>query len=175
MDITLIKKILENNKKENSKLEKFTTQMINKITNNLDNFNYNVIIANIYETYNFLNKEIENEIESKSLEENYKKILVIISPAIPHFSSECLEDLGHINILKWPDVNKILLEEDKIDYVIQINGKKRAILNESRDIDQESLLMKFKSDKLSEKYLKNKSISKIIFVKNRLMNLLINE
>ena len=44
MDITprLFKKILENNKKENSKLEKFTTQMINKITNNLDNFNYNV-------------------------------------------------------------------------------------------------------------------------------------
>ena len=72
-------------------------------------------------------------------------------------------------------MNKILLEEDKIDYVIQINGKKRAILNESRDIDQESLLMKFKSDKLSEKYLKNKSISKIIFAKNRLMNLLINE
>ena len=77
--------------------------------------------------------------------------------------------------LEWPKVNKNFFEEEKIDYVIQINGKKRAILNESRDIDQESLMEKIKSNKLSEKYLKDKSINKIIFVKNRLINLLINE
>ena len=47
--------------------------MISKITNNLENFNYNVIIANIYETYNFLNKEIEKNIDSNNLKENYKK------------------------------------------------------------------------------------------------------
>ena len=63
--------------------------------------------------------------------------------------------------INWPEANKNLLEEDKIDYVIQINGKKRAILNENRDIDQESLLTKIKSNKLSEKYLKDKSINKI--------------
>ena len=38
---------------DNKSLQKFTNQMINKITNNLDAFNYNVIIANIYESYNF--------------------------------------------------------------------------------------------------------------------------
>ena len=65
--------------------------------------------------------------------------------------------------------------EEKVDYVVQINGKKRAILNESRDMDQETLLNIIKSNKLSEKYVKDKSIDKIIFVKNRLINLLINE
>ena len=54
-------KIQTENKNENDKLDKYTNQMISKITNNLENFNYNVIIANIYEIYNFLNKEIENE------------------------------------------------------------------------------------------------------------------
>ena len=53
--------------------------------------------------------------------------------------------------------------------------KKRAILKEKRDIDQESLLNKVKSNNMSEKYLKDKSINKVIFVKNRLINLLINE
>ena len=72
-------------------------------------------------------------------------------------------------------INKNLLKDEKVDYVIQINGKKRAILNESRDIDQDSLLNIIKSNKLSEKYLKDKPINKIIFVKNRLINLLINE
>ena len=49
------------------------------------------------------------------------------------------------------------------------------LLKENRDIDQESLLKIVKSNKLSEKYIKNKSIVKIIFVKNRLINLLVDD
>tara|TARA_Y100000816_G_scaffold58468_1_gene38282 strand:- start:3256 stop:5808 length:2553 start_codon:yes stop_codon:yes gene_type:complete len=160
---------------ESTELEKFTNQMINKISNNLENFSYNVIIANIYETYNFLNKEIEKKIDSKSLKENYKKILTIFSPAIPHFTSECFEDLGNEEEINWPDSNLKFLHDEKIDYVVQINGKKRAILKENRDIDQESLLDLIKSNKVTQKYLKDKSINKVIFIKNRLINLLINE
>ena len=170
-------KILNNdqNIEDDKSLQKFTNQMINKITNNLDAFNYNVIIANIYESYNFLNKEIDKKINSEIMKDCYKKILTLFSPAIPHFTSECMEDLGIVDEVVWPKANVNLLEEDKIDYVIQINGKKRAILNESRDIDQDGLMEKIKSNKLSEKYLKDKSINKIIFVKNKLINLLINE
>ena len=173
-----IKKKLEIKEKyndENNNLEKFTNQMISRITNNLENFNYNVIIANIYETYNFLNKEIENKIDINNLKTNYIKLLILFSPAIPHYTSECLEEINGKNTISWPEANSDLLVEDKIDYVIQINGKKRAILNENRDIDQESLLTKIKNNKISQKYLKDKSINKIIFVKNRLINLLINE
>ena len=173
-----IKEKIKNNleiKKENVSLDKFTNQMISKITHNLENFNYNVIIANIYETYNFINKEIEKNIHSENLKENYKKILILFSPAIPHLTSECLDDLGVTERKDWPSVNKKFLEEDKIDYVIQINGKKRLILNENRDMDQDSLLDKIKMNGLTEKYIKNKTINKIIFVKNKLINLLIHE
>ncbi len=173
-----IKKKLEIKEKyndENNNLEKFTNQMISRITNNLENFNYNVIIANIYETYNFLNKEIEKKMDINNLKTNYIKLLILFSPAVPHYTSECLEEINGKNTISWPEANKDLLVEDKIDYVIQINGKKRAILNENRDIDQESLLTKLKTNKVSQKYLKDKSINKIIFVKNRLINLLINE
>ena len=160
---------------DKSDLEKFINQMIDKISQNLENFSYNVIIANIYETYNFLNKEMEREIDSKSLEENYKKVLTIFSPAIPHFTSECFEDLGISDKISWPAADLKFLKEEKIDYVIQINGKKRAILKENRDINEESLLEIVKSNKMSEKYLKDKSIKKIIFIKNRLINLLLND
>tara|TARA_B100000073_G_scaffold336486_1_gene331323 strand:+ start:32 stop:937 length:906 start_codon:yes stop_codon:yes gene_type:complete len=173
-----IKKKLEIKEKyndENNNLEKFTNQMISRITNNLENFNYNVIIANIYETYNFLNKEIEKKIDINNLKKNYIKLLILFSPAVPHYTSECLEEINGKNTISWPEANSDLLVEDKIDYVIQINGKKRAILNENRDIDQESLLTKIKNNKVSQKYLKDRSINKIIFVKNRLINLLINE
>ena len=114
-----------------------------------------MIIANIYETYNFLNKEIESNLDSETLKKNYKNIIILFSPAIPHFASECLNDLGCEEIVKWPTPDKKLLQEEKVDYVVQINGKKRAILNESRDMDQESLLKIIKSNKLSEKYVKD--------------------
>ena len=171
------KKIISNSNtlNENNELEKFTNQMIHKVTTNLENFSYNVIVANIYETYNFLNKEVEKDIEVNTLKDNYEKILTLFSPAVPHFSAECFEDLKSNAIKKWPNVNSKFINEDQVDYVIQINGKKRAILKETRDIDQESLLLKIKSNKLSDKYLKNRSIHKVIFVKNRLINLLINE
>ncbi len=160
---------------EEKKLDKFTNQMIKKVTNNLENFNYNVIIANIYEAYNFFNKEIGNKINSECMKKNYIKILTLFFPVLPHFISECFENLAMSEKVTWPVYDENLINDDKIDYVVQINGKKRLILNESKDIDQETLLLKIKTDKLSEKYLKDKSINKIIFVKNRLINLLVNE
>ncbi|MBD1154031.1 leucine--tRNA ligase [Pelagibacterales bacterium SAG-MED23] len=160
---------------EDNELEKFTNQMVNKISLNLENFSYNVIIANMYETYNFLSKEIKKKISNKNLKNNYKIILTLFSPAIPHFTSECFEDLNVEDKIKWPNTDIKFLKEEKIDYVIQINGKKRAILNESRDINQENLLLKIESNKVVEKFLKDKTINKIIFVKNRLINLLLNE
>ncbi len=169
-----IKKDIKVDNKE-CKINKFTNKMVKKISSNLENFNYNVIIANIYETYNFFNKEILNETDSRLLKENYIKILILFSPAIPHFTSECLEDLNVRNNLAWPVADPNFEEDDKIEFVVQINGKKRAILKETKDIDQENLLLKIRSNKLSEKYLKDKSIKKVIFVKNRLINLLINE
>ena len=106
--------IIVNNKiTSNQNLEKFTNQLILKMTNNLENFNYNVIIANMYETYNFLNKEIQNEIDSSNLKENYIKILKLFSPVIPHFISECFESLNFDENTDWPKAEIKNLEEGK--------------------------------------------------------------
>ena len=56
-------------------LENFTNQMISKITNNLENFSYNVIIANMHETYNFLIKILDKEFNQDILIKNFRKIL----------------------------------------------------------------------------------------------------
>ena len=60
----------EENKGEN--LVKFTNQLIHKVTQNLEKFHYNVIVANLYEMYNFLIKEIDKPIKKEVLLENYK-------------------------------------------------------------------------------------------------------
>ena len=90
-----IKKIIEKcsneeNQEGDFELTKFTNQLINKVNINLEKFNYNVIIANMHETYNFLNKILYNKFNKKVLCENYKNILTIMSPVIPHIINECL-------------------------------------------------------------------------------------
>ncbi|MAW02000.1 MAG: leucine--tRNA ligase [Candidatus Pelagibacter sp.] len=159
--------------KEDIILKKFTNQLINKITQNLNNFSYNVIVANMHETYNFLSKHIDKDLNSDDFDQCYEKILIIFFPVLLHLISECLEDMNYDNKNLWPKVEKKYLEDSKIDYVIQINGKKRLLINAERDLKEELLFELVKKDKLIDKYLKDLSVKKIIFIKNRLMNILI--
>ena len=83
----ILEKIKNNNEdNKNENITKFTNQLIYKITQNLEKFHYNVIVANLYEMYNFLIKEVEKPIKKEILIENYKKILILMSPFIPHFA-----------------------------------------------------------------------------------------
>ena len=166
-------KIEENSEKKDEEISVFTNQMIEKITYNLEKFHYNVIIANIYESYNFFNDKLNSSIDKKILFENYVKFLSIISPIIPHFASECLSDLKLNPFQKWPEVDKNLIKNDTIEYVIQINGKKKATIKFMKDIEEEKLLTEILENEKTKNFLENKKIKKYFFVKNRLINILI--
>jgi len=146
---------------------------IEKITKNLENFNYNVIIANYYEIYNHLSKELTKNNNEKNLKENYTKILLMMLPVIPHFASQCLEELGVKENYNWPKCDNKYLVKNKIKIVIQINGKKRSIIEVNNEINEEKLLKLVKKDEHASKHLKEKNIKKSIYVKNRLINLII--
>ena len=166
-------KIEENSNHKDEEISIFTNQMIEKINYNLEKFNYNVIIANLYEAYNFFNQKLNSNIKKKSLLDNYTKFLTVISPIIPHFSSECLNDLKLNSFQKWPEVDKNLIKKDTIEYVIQVNGKKRATVKYMKDISQEELINEIRNNSVTKKIIENKKIKKCFFVKNRLINILI--
>ena len=167
--------LLKNNKIENSSdLELFTNQSINRINQSLDKFRYNVIIAIFHEIYSFYKKLVDGKKNYKNLEENFSKILIVMMPVIPHITNECLSILKYGNELTWPEVKKQYLESDKKEIVIQVNGKKRNTVIVESNSSKELILKKIKEDKLIEKYLEDKLIIKTIYVKNRLINILLN-
>ena len=155
--------------------DNFTNQLIYKITTNLEKFNYNVIIANMYETYNYLINYIIDKKNFENLKENYKKILICFTPVIPHFTNECLSDINIKEVIQWPSYDKSALELDEVNFVIQINGKKRSIIKAKKHIKENDLLNLVKINKLVDKFINKKNIKKVIFVENRLMNILIDE
>ena len=97
--------------KSSDKLIKYTNKFIKKITNNLDNFSYNIIIANIHELHKFINTEINNDYKKDTLIENYKKILITLNPIIPHFASEALKNINCLDNLVGQLMTKIYLKK----------------------------------------------------------------
>ena len=169
----LMIKINNNNLNSLDTTSKVVNLYVGKITKNIENFNYNVIIANYYEIYNILFKEVSRKNNEKNLKENYIKILKMMMPVLPHLSSQCLEDLGLTMEYNWPkfEVGEINFENFKI--VVQVNGKKRTILESEKDLEEKDLLKLITKDKLIQKHLNGQNIKRSIYIKNKLINLIV--
>jgi len=165
------------NENENNKLEKYTVKMFFNINKNLENFQYNVVIANFYDIYNNYITFVDNQkISGDSLRKNFEKILVLIMPILPHFASECLILLNpklNLENISWPVYDKVLIEDSDCNIVIQINGKKRSLIRLPINSDENFVIEKAKLESNVKKYLINNNIKKKIYVKNRLINFII--
>ena len=158
---------------KDSDLEIFTNNLIGKMTNNLENFSYNVIVANMHETYNFLSKIISDLKSKEILIKNYTDILRCFTPIIPHFTYECLNQLGIKEKNIWPKIDKKYFKKENFNIVVQINGKKRGITSVTTEIEKNELLELIHKDIKLNKYLDKKKIKKVIYIDNKLINLIL--
>ncbi len=162
----------DHNKDDDDGLKKYTNRYLKKIQDNLESFSYNKIVANLYEMYSFLNKQIEKPYTKLTIFENYQKILITMTPVVPHFANECLSTIQAKNF-KWPEYDKSMLKEEIVNIVIQINGRKRGLIQSKPDITEEKLFEIIKNDEKIIKYLDQKNIKKKIYIKDKLLNIII--
>ena len=152
LNLNIIEEVKNNPTDISDEFEKFTNKFIKKITNDLENFHYNVIIASMHQMCTFLTKEIVKGYKKETLIENYKKILITINPVLPHFSNECLTMMGHKENLNWPTYDEKFIEESIVPIVIQINGKKRGIIYAKKDLEENELFDEIKKNEKISKY-----------------------
>ena len=94
-------------------------------------------------------------------------------PVIPHFSNECLNIINKDYKLSWPSYDNSLLIENTTNIVIQINGKKRGLIETNRDISEKELTNIINNNETLKKYLDKQTFKRKIFIKNKLMNIII--
>ena len=173
LNLNILEEINKNHDKDcDDEFKKYTNKYLSKINTNLENFSYNKIIANLHEMHSFFSKQIKFKYTKKTIIENYQKILISILPIIPHFSNECLE-LINCKKIDWPKIDEKILEESTSNIVIQINGKKRALLNVQTNITEKELIEIIHENELLKKYLDKTEIKRKIYIKNKLMNIII--
>jgi leucyl-tRNA synthetase len=160
-----------NNQNEDFEI-KFNNYIL-KITDLINNFQLNVVIANVYSIYNLFNSTLSDEVSNKCLKENFSKLMKILIPFVPHLAHECLEQLGAKDINVWPKIDRKLRLNEKIKIAIQINGKTKEIIEVRKDLDEKDVINECKKVKKINEYLVKNKVHKIIFVKNKIINYLI--
>jgi leucyl-tRNA synthetase len=173
-------KIYESEKKEVSyKLIKNTNILMKEITDCIEKFHINVAVAKLYVFLNNINEEIEKQIANKEdIIDVYKKYLIIISAFTPYIANECWERITKnqdMHLQEWPKIDESFLSKDSVDIVIQINGKKRAIINTANNESEDNIFNKSLAIKNVQVILDRKIIIKKIFIKNKLLNIVTND
>jgi len=168
---TLIEDENKTGKNTTKNLVQKINYVIKKVGEDINNFKFNTAIAAIMEFVNFWSEK-ENTLSLKDAE-NFLKIL---APFCPHIAEELWSEMGHKNSIfkeKWPEYDEKLIKKETIEMVIQINGKVRDKIEVSAEIPKEEAeKLALNSEKIKT-WLEGKTPKVIIFVKGKLINIVI--
>ena len=174
LNVSILQRIEKNvDKHQEDKFSIVINNSIGKIDNAINNFRFNVAIALFYEMYNFFKGNLSLDISNKVLNNSLIKFMKLMIPFTPHLAYECLEVFNCKDIDKWPNITKNLLDE--IKFAIQINGKTRDIITIKKDAKEKEVDQIIKKNEKIQKYFVDQKISKTIFVKNKIINYIIQK
>ena len=143
---------------------------IKKVTEDIESMNFNTAVSSMMVLLNEMEK-----CESVSVKD-YKIFLQILAPFAPHIAEELWIIMGEsksIHLSKWPKFDPKKLESETIKIGVQVNGKVRAELIVGKDDSEEDVTAKALADENVIKWIDGKSTKKIIYVKGRLVNIVI--
>ncbi|MEY2671594.1 MAG: hypothetical protein RL687_11, partial [Candidatus Parcubacteria bacterium] len=161
---------INKDKKTNSELEKVLHKTIKKVNEDIENFAFNTAISSMMI---FVNEAEKHENISV---DDFKIFLQILAPFAPHMTEELWHEIGEkksIHISNWPKYNPKKIIEDTIKIVVQVNGKVRAELSVSLDATEDQIKEIALNDKTILAWVDGKEIKRVIYVKGRLVNIVI--
>lgn len=151
-------------------LDKLLNKTIKKVSEDIESMNFNTSIS----TMMILATEMDKA--EKVSKEDFKKFLKILSPFAPHVAEELWSRLGEKKSIAnspWPKWEERLLEEGEVKIVIQINGKLRGELMIEADSPLEDIKRAALATEAVQRHLMGKEPKKVIYVKNRLINIVL--
>lgn len=160
----------------NPNLEIVLHQTIKKVSQDIREMKFNTALASLME---FLNKiRRMQKIEKKISAEVLEKFLLLLSPFAPIFCEEQWQKIKPKNkksifLENWPDFDFQLTQDKKIEFVVQVNGKVREKIELAVGLKQEEVEGIIFNLPRIKKYLSNKSPQKVIFLADKLINIVV--
>ncbi|HNU88371.1 MAG TPA: leucine--tRNA ligase, partial [Ferruginibacter sp.] len=162
-------KIWNDDKATNAEL-KILHRTIKKIEEDTERFSFNTAVS----TFMICVNELADAKCHKK--EVLEKLLILLTPYAPHIAEELwsqLENEGSVLDAAFPSFNPALLVESSKEYPVSVNGKLRTNINLALDLDQQQVEEAVLQNEIVQKWLEGKAPKKIIFVKNKMINVVI--
>jgi len=163
--------------KAERELSRITHQTIRKVTEDLERFRFNTMIAALMEFTNHLTRVKEmGAVAPSAWEEAINNLLLLLAPTAPHLAEELWQQTGHkysIHNQRWPQWDEALAKDEEITLVVQVNGKLRDRITVLASITEDEAKQIALGRQRVRAHLEGKEIVKVIYVPGRLVNLVV--
>lgn len=153
-------------------LEKQLHRTIKKVTSDIEDMKFNTAIAAMM---SFLNEV--DKIGSLS-KDDYKALISLLNPFAPHITEELWEILdgeGFCSLAPWPEYDEEMCRDSHVEIAVQVNGKLRSRVTVAADADQDTALAAAKADDRIARELEGSTVVKEIYIKGKLINLVVKK
>lgn len=152
-----------------SSVENEVHKTIKKVTEDIEGFKFNTAVSQMMILVNAMEK-------GRYTKEDYLLLLTILAPFAPHITEQLWLEMGNttsIHKVSWPAYDPHKTINTVVTYAFQINGKLRATIDFARDSEENEVISGIKSHEIYLKYVGDMEPKKVIFVQNRLVNIVI--
>jgi len=158
-------------------LLRITHQTVKKVTADMEGLRFNTMIAALMEFTNYMIKVKETgAVADSAWRGSVDTLILLLAPTAPHLAEELWQRREHeysIHNQSWPQWDEALTKDEEVTLVVQVNGKLRARITVSASIaEAEARQLALESSKVKA-YLEGKEIIKVIYVPQRLINLVV--
>jgi leucyl-tRNA synthetase len=178
-DIIHVKTKISAPEKDKVNILRMMHQTIKKVTNDIEKeFQFNTAISSVMELVNALYAYKYHLNDDGVSLEVYKSIVLIMTPFMPHLCEEIWEMLGYeqyVSEHSWPVFEESFIKRSHIELPVQINGKLRGkiVITNAEASDEDKVREIVERDKRITPYFKSKKILKFIYVKNRIITVVV--
>ncbi|TKB99542.1 leucine--tRNA ligase [Pedobacter cryotolerans] len=144
-------------------------KIIKKVQDDVERFSFNTSVSSFMIAVNEL-----TDLKCKN-RQVLEDLVVVLSPYAPHICEELWSLLGNTNLstTPYPKFNPAYLEEAEFAYPVSVNGKMKMNLNLSLSIEQDEAISTVLANEQVQGYLNGATPKKIVFVKGKIVNIVI--
>ncbi len=161
-------------------LYKKTHQTIMKVSRDIeDRYHFNTAISAVMELFNTMSAIDNTNDEPQTvpvMRLAVESLTLLLAPIVPHFAEELWKSMGHsssVLLAAWPSYTEAALEKDDLLIVIQVNGKLRSKFSVAVDTPEETIKQQALEDSRIVKFTEGKAVKKVIYVKDKLVNIVV--
>ena len=151
-------------------------QSLDQANRDYERYQLNTVASACMKCLNELQSIRAIDANAAILNTGLQELLVLLNPITPHITHQLWRACGYgddILLAPWPKARASMMQSDRVEWVIQFNGKKRGMMNAKKDADEATLMALIQDHDSLHRYLEQMSVVKVIVVPGKLVNIVV--